>query len=115
MESVLREARTTAPRLSGWMETDTPQGLTACALSTSQRRRPRISKVPERSNEEIERRLCRGCQSSCSRPARMASSMVDAGCILSRGVSVRNAVIARSHAMACHSTRWGGRWRGLGG
>ena len=46
----------TAPRLSQWIESDVPEGLSVLQLPHSQRRRLRTSNMLERLNQEIKRR-----------------------------------------------------------
>jgi putative transposase len=48
--------RTTAPKLSDWLEANIPEGLSVFALPRSHRRRLRTSNMLERLNEELKRR-----------------------------------------------------------
>ena len=52
----VKKYQTTAPRLSAWLETIVPEGLTVFDLPPSHRRRLRTSNMLERLNAEIRRR-----------------------------------------------------------
>jgi putative transposase len=56
LDLAVKKYRTTAPRLAEWMEANIPEGLTAFALPSSHRRRPRTTNMLERINREIKRR-----------------------------------------------------------
>jgi putative transposase len=56
LDLAVKKYRTTAPRLAEWMEANIPEGLTAFALPSSHRRRPRATNMLERINREIKRR-----------------------------------------------------------
>lgn len=56
LSRTIEKYRKTAPKLSAWMESAIPQGLTVFDLPESHRRRLRTSNVVERLNREIKRR-----------------------------------------------------------
>ena len=56
LEIAVRRYRTGAPKLSAWLESSVPEGLTVFALPPSRRRRLRTSNMLKRLNEEIRRR-----------------------------------------------------------
>ena len=56
LEIAVKKYRASAPKLSAWLESSVPEGLTVFALPPSHRRRLRTSNMLERLNEEIRRR-----------------------------------------------------------
>ena len=52
----LEKYKTTASRLSSWMENNIPEGLTVFSLSENQREKLRSTNMVERLNKEIKRR-----------------------------------------------------------
>ncbi len=54
LEAAVKEYRTTAPKLAGWLEANFPEGLAVFALPRSHRRRLRTSNMLERLDEELE-------------------------------------------------------------
>ena len=56
LQLTVKKYAKSAPRLSAWMETNIPQGLTVFALPLTHRRKLRTTNMLERINEEIKRR-----------------------------------------------------------
>jgi transposase-like protein len=56
LDLAVKKFESTAPRLTQWLETAVPEGLTVLALPAAYRRRLRTSNVLERLNQEIKRR-----------------------------------------------------------
>lgn len=53
----VRKYEKSAPRLSKWLESDIPEGMTVFTLPSSHRKRLRTSNMLERLNEEVRRRI----------------------------------------------------------
>lgn len=58
LEMNAKKYKTTASRLSSWMEDNIPEGLTVFSLSENQRKKLRSTNMIERLNKEIKRRTC---------------------------------------------------------
>ena len=57
----VKQYRTSAPRLSDWLEADVPEGLSVFASPRPHRRRLRTSNMLEQLNKELKRRGSPGC------------------------------------------------------
>ena len=56
LEMSVEKYKTTASRLSSWMENNIPEGLTVFSLPENQRKKLRSTNMVERLNKEIKRR-----------------------------------------------------------
>jgi putative transposase len=75
----VKEYRTSAPKLSEWLETNVPQGLTVFALPAPRPRRLRTSNMLECLNEEIKRRtrVAGPFPSEASTPRRVSDVLME--------------------------------------
>ena len=56
LKKIAADYATTAPKLSAWMEENSPQGLSVFALPPAHQRKLRTSNALERVNQELKRR-----------------------------------------------------------